>query len=277
MLSTPRPVCERLGRNSSLKGFPQHDSPPGREEAGAAGRPRPGQPRNLTTPGPPHPDAHGPPAPRPQKTPQGRVGRPKQPAGWGGFGGAAPRSELDPRHWAPRSAALGGGRLEARAGLATVQNKETGAGGRRPWLWGPPRPSPHGPWCSQRSRGPVLLGDQRQHPPVPVPVGSPPWICRKSTPVRSPTLSPHLPACTPSCCWRQRGLPGLPHKLDVASWAGAREDPWGPGGHPPKGQHPPWGGLRPRVQGSQRQRHSPQSCGWTGGKRCRRNTASCRA
>lgn len=28
MLRTPRPVCERLGRNSSLKGFPQYDSPP---------------------------------------------------------------------------------------------------------------------------------------------------------------------------------------------------------------------------------------------------------
>lgn len=102
-----------------------------------------------------------------------------------------------------------------------------------------------------RSRGPVLLGPQRQHPPVPVPVGSPPWICRKSTPVRSPTLSPHLPACTPSCCWRQWGLPGLPHKLHVASWAGAQEDPRGPGGHPPKGQHPPWGGPRTRVRGSQ--------------------------
>lgn len=29
MLRTPRPVWDRLGRNSSLKGFPQNDSPPG--------------------------------------------------------------------------------------------------------------------------------------------------------------------------------------------------------------------------------------------------------
>lgn len=29
MLRTPRPVWDRLGRNSSLKGFPQKDSPPG--------------------------------------------------------------------------------------------------------------------------------------------------------------------------------------------------------------------------------------------------------
>ena len=28
MLSTPLPVCDRFGRNSSLKGFPQKDSPP---------------------------------------------------------------------------------------------------------------------------------------------------------------------------------------------------------------------------------------------------------
>lgn len=32
MLSTPRPVWERLGLNSSLNGFPQNDSPPGAEE-----------------------------------------------------------------------------------------------------------------------------------------------------------------------------------------------------------------------------------------------------
>ena len=32
MLRTPRPVWERLGRNSSLKGFPQKDSPPGNGE-----------------------------------------------------------------------------------------------------------------------------------------------------------------------------------------------------------------------------------------------------
>lgn len=158
MLSTPRPVCERLGRNSSLKGFPQHDSPPGRGEAGAAGQPRPRQPRNLATPGPPPLDAHGPPAPGPQKTPRGRAGRPKQPAGWEGFGGAAPGAELDPHRWAPRSVPRGDGRLEARAGHATVQDEGTGAGGHRPWLWGPPRPSPHGPWCSQRYSGHALPG-----------------------------------------------------------------------------------------------------------------------
>lgn len=28
MLRTPRPVWDRFGRNSSLKGFPQRDSPP---------------------------------------------------------------------------------------------------------------------------------------------------------------------------------------------------------------------------------------------------------
>ena len=35
MLRMPRPVCERLGRNSSLKGFPQYDSPPGTERSTA--------------------------------------------------------------------------------------------------------------------------------------------------------------------------------------------------------------------------------------------------
>lgn len=33
MLRMPRPVCERLGRNSSRKGFPQNDSPPGTERS----------------------------------------------------------------------------------------------------------------------------------------------------------------------------------------------------------------------------------------------------
>lgn len=33
MLRIPRPVWDRLGRNSSLKGFPQKDSPPGDEES----------------------------------------------------------------------------------------------------------------------------------------------------------------------------------------------------------------------------------------------------
>ncbi len=32
MLRTPRPVWDKFGRNSSLKGFPQNDSPPGDEE-----------------------------------------------------------------------------------------------------------------------------------------------------------------------------------------------------------------------------------------------------
>lgn len=34
MLRTPRPVWDRFGRNSSLKGFPQKDSPPGIGEGG---------------------------------------------------------------------------------------------------------------------------------------------------------------------------------------------------------------------------------------------------
>lgn len=38
MLRMPRPVCERLGRNSSLKGFPQYDSPPGRERSTAGSK-----------------------------------------------------------------------------------------------------------------------------------------------------------------------------------------------------------------------------------------------
>lgn len=38
MLRTPRPVWDRLGRNSSLKGFPQKDSPPATRKADERGR-----------------------------------------------------------------------------------------------------------------------------------------------------------------------------------------------------------------------------------------------
>lgn len=60
MLRIPRPVCDRLGRNSSRKGLPQDDSPPGEEsELGAA---HPG-PRT-----PPQPQGKGP-------VPRTRAGR----------------------------------------------------------------------------------------------------------------------------------------------------------------------------------------------------------
>ena len=222
----------------------QDDRDPRSPETSLPQGPHPQLPRSPSCPG------------APATGPQGKLhmrdgGLAQAASRLGGFGGAAPGAEPTPVP-GPLGLLPGGGPWGPEEASPPAQSEETGleAIGRGS---GAPRP----PLMAHGAAG--APGAQRQHPPVPVPVGSPPWICRKSTPVRSPAVSP-------SCCWGQWDLP---HKLDVASWAGPEKAPR----H--QGSAPAWGGLRP-GRGSRR-RHSPRSCGWTGGRRCRRSIASCRA
>lgn len=182
--------------------------------APAAHRPPPPAARGAPPPaarGDPAPAAHGPPPPaarepQPQalriNSTRGRVVCPKRPASWGALEEQPPVGGQTGAPGGPRPRHRGGARKRGWR--------------RRLWLW---------------ARGAAgTPGAQRQHPPVPVPVGSPPWICGKSTPVRSPAMSPQL----------LLGTMGSPPPARCGQLG------WGPRPLETRGSAPPRGGLHTR-------------------------------
>ena len=182
----------------------QDDRDPRSPETSLPQGPHPQLPRSPSCPG------------APATGPQGKLhmrdgGLAQAASRLGGFGGAAPGAEPTPVP-GPLGLLPGGGPWGPEEASPPAQSEETGleAIGRGS---GAPRP----PLMAHGAAG--APGAQRQHPPVPVPVGSPPWICRKSTPVRSPAVSPQL----------LLGTMGSPPQARCGQLGWAREGPQAPG------------------------------------------------
>ena len=191
----------------------------------------PGSPETSPPQGP-HPQLPGSPCcpEAPAAGPQGKLhmrhgGLAQVASRLGGFGGAAPGAELTP-FAGPLGLLPRGGPWGPEEASPPAQSKEMGleAVGHGS---GAPRP----PLTAHGAAG--APGAQRQHPPVPVPVGSPPWICGKSTPVRSPAMSPQLLLGT------MRSPPQAP--CGQLGWA--RESPQAPGLSTRVGRAPHPGGA----------------------------------